>query len=85
MAVVVTAVFIVRNRAAAARAAEISILAQSKAREVPRRELIDFTLTDRTGLTVTRADLDGKFLVVNFVFTGCSISCLQVNYRMAEI
>lgn len=85
MAVVVTAVFIVRNRAAAARAAEISILAQSKAREVPRRKLIDFTLTDRTGLTVTRADLDGKLLVVNFVFTGCSISCLAVNHRMAEI
>jgi len=49
------------------------------------RELTGFTLTDRTGRTITRADLAGKFLVVNFVFTGCSISCLDVNRRMAEI
>lgn len=49
------------------------------------RELADFTLTDRTGRTVTRADLAGKFLVVNFVFTGCSITCLDVSQRMAEI
>ncbi|MDD5140025.1 MAG: SCO family protein [Verrucomicrobiales bacterium] len=49
------------------------------------RELAGFTLTDRSGRTVTRADLDGKFLVVNFVFTGCSITCLDVNRRMAEI
>ena len=49
------------------------------------RELTGFTLTDRTGRKVTRAELAGKFLVVNFVFTGCSISCLDVNRRMAEI
>jgi protein SCO1 len=49
------------------------------------RELADFSLTDRTGRMVTRADLDGKFVVVNFVFTGCSITCLDVNRRMAEI
>lgn len=52
---------------------------------VAARQLIDFTLTDRTGRTVRRAELDGQFLVVNFVFTGCSVSCLQVNHRMAEI
>lgn len=49
------------------------------------RELAGFSLTDRTGRTVTRAELAGKFLVVNFVFTGCSITCLDVNRRMAEI
>lgn len=49
------------------------------------RELVGFSLTDRTGRTVTRADLDGKFLAVNFVFTGCSSTCLEVNRRMAEI
>lgn len=85
IAVVLTTVIIVRQRAAAARAAEVSLLAAAKIREVPRRQLIDFTLTDRTGRTVTRADLAGKFLVVNFVFTGCSISCLAVNHRMAEV
>jgi protein SCO1 len=49
------------------------------------RELADFNLTNRTGRTVTRAELAGKFLVVNFVFTGCSSTCLDVNRRMAEI
>jgi protein SCO1 len=49
------------------------------------RALADFTLTDRSGRTVTRADLAGKFLVVNFVHSSCSVSCSVVNQRMAEI
>lgn len=85
VAVVLTTALIVRNRAASARAAELSLLTKTKTREVPRRQLIDFALTDRTGRKVARADLEGQFLVVNFVFTGCSISCLAVNHRMAEI
>ncbi len=49
------------------------------------RSLGDFRLTDRTGREVTRADLREKFLVVNFVFTSCTVSCAQVNQRMAEV
>ena len=49
------------------------------------RQLGDFCLTDRTGREVTRAELRGKFLVVNFVFTSCAVSCAQVNQRMAEV
>jgi protein SCO1 len=49
------------------------------------RYLIDFALTDRTGRTVTRAELTNQFLVVNFVFTSCSVSCLQVNRHMTQI
>jgi len=49
------------------------------------RELVNFSLTDRTGRVVSRSDLDGKILVVNFVFTGCAATCLDVNRRMAEI
>ena len=49
------------------------------------RYLIDFALTDRTGRGVTRAELTNQFLVVNFVFTSCSVSCLQVNRHMARI
>ncbi len=52
---------------------------------VPARQLGDFTLTNRTGRVVTRADLREQWLVVSFVFTSCGISCLQVNERMAEI
>lgn len=49
------------------------------------RHLIDFTLTNCTGRLVTRAELTNQFLVVNFVFTSCSVSCLQVNRHMADI
>lgn len=49
------------------------------------RLLADFSLTDRTGRMVTRADLDGKVLAVNFLFTACASFCPQVSERMAEI
>lgn len=49
------------------------------------RKVIPFNLTDRTGRTVTQADLAGKILIVNFVFTSCSLSCRAVNDRMTEI
>ncbi len=49
------------------------------------REFGPFTLTDRTGRTVTRAEFDGKFCVVSFVFTSCGFSCLEVSRRMAEV
>ena len=49
------------------------------------RTLGEFSLTDETGQTVTRADLDGKFLVVSFLFTSCSLTCPEVSKRMAEI
>ncbi len=49
------------------------------------RELIDFTLTDRTGRTVTQSELAGKILVVDFLFTSCSLTCPVVNRHMAQI
>ncbi len=49
------------------------------------RWLADFQLVDRTGRAVARADLAGRDLVVNFVFSSCSISCLQVNRHLAEV
>ena len=49
------------------------------------RPLANFQLTERSGRAANRADLVGKFLVVNFVFTGCSLTCLAVNDRMAGI
>lgn len=50
----------------------------------PRR-LGEFTLTDQTGRTVTQTEVAGKFVIVNFVHTSCSISCLRVNQQMAEV
>lgn len=49
------------------------------------RQLAEFELTDRSGRAVTRADLTNQWLVVNFVFTSCSVSCLRVSEHMAEI
>lgn len=49
------------------------------------RWLADFELTDRSGEKVTRDVLGRRFLVVNFVFTSCSLSCLQVNRHLARI
>lgn len=54
-------------------------------RAPPPRYLADFTLTDHTGRLVTRADLSNQFLIVSCMFTSCSLSCLAVNERMAEI
>ena len=49
------------------------------------RQLADFSLTDRTGRTVTRSELDGKILVVDFLLTSCSATCPAVNRQMAQI
>jgi cytochrome oxidase Cu insertion factor (SCO1/SenC/PrrC family) len=49
------------------------------------RQLADFSLTDSTGRTVRRAELEGKVLAVSFLFTGCGVTCPEVSQRMAEI
>lgn len=50
-----------------------------------QRQLVGFSLTDRTGRTVTRDDMAGKYLVVDFLFTSCSLTCPVVNRHMAEL
>lgn len=49
------------------------------------RNLVDFSLTNSTGRVITRADLKGKILVVDFLFTSCSITCPFVNAQMEQI
>lgn len=49
------------------------------------RQLIPFSLDDQAGQKITRADLDGKFLVVSFLFTSCSLTCPIVSRQMNEI
>jgi cytochrome oxidase Cu insertion factor (SCO1/SenC/PrrC family) len=49
------------------------------------RALVDFTLIERSGRTVSREELRGRLLVVSFLFTSCSLSCRAVNDRMAEL
>jgi protein SCO1/2 len=49
------------------------------------RQLVDFSLLDQAGHPVTRQDLAGKFVVVDFLFTSCSVTCPFVNAQMEEI
>ena len=49
------------------------------------RTLVEFTLTNAAGRTVTRADLDGKIVVVSFLFTGCTLVCPEINKHLAQI
>ena len=50
--------------------------------EIPAPE---FTLTERSGKTVTRDDLTGKVWVASFVFTRCPGPCPQVSATMARL
>ncbi|HEV8376335.1 MAG TPA: SCO family protein [Candidatus Polarisedimenticolia bacterium] len=47
--------------------------------------LPDFSLTERSGRTVTLTDLKGKVSVVDFIFTSCSAQCPQVTAQMAKM
>lgn len=49
------------------------------------RSLARFSLTDRTGRTVTEAELRNRFAVVSFVFTSCGTTCLRVSRQMATL
>lgn len=48
-------------------------------------DLPDFTLTERTGKPVTKADLAGKVWVAAFVFTKCHGPCPVVTSNMAKL
>ena len=45
----------------------------------------EFTLTERSGKTVTRADLEGKIWVVGFIFTRCPTSCPMITAAMKKL
>jgi protein SCO1/2 len=45
----------------------------------------EFSLIDQDGRAVTRADLEGKLTVVDFVFTHCPFVCPQMSANMREL
>jgi protein SCO1/2 len=49
------------------------------------RQLVDFSLVDQSGHAFTRRNLDGKIVVVNFVFTSCAAVCPYVNAQMEKV
>jgi protein SCO1/2 len=44
-----------------------------------------FTLTERSGKTITQADLTGKVWIASFVFTRCSGPCPNISATMAKL
>ena len=51
----------------------------------PGRALMDFQLTERSGRTVTAADIAGHWTVVHLLYTSCSAGCALLGQRMAEV
>jgi protein SCO1/2 len=44
-----------------------------------------FTLTERSGQPFTRAELDGKIWIADFIFTNCGGTCPIMTTAMSEI
>jgi protein SCO1 len=80
-----------RLRAAGAGSILLAVLAMLSGCGQPATPLrrfqpvADFTLTERSGRAITRSDLLGKILVVDFFFAGCSAECTALAWRMTEI
>ena len=51
----------------------------------PARALMDFQLTERSGRTVTAADIAGHWTIVHLLYTSCSAGCALLGQRMAEV
>lgn len=49
------------------------------------RRLENFSFTDSGGHNITQQDVEGKILVVSFLFTSCSLTCPEVSKCMGEI
>jgi protein SCO1/2 len=45
----------------------------------------EFTMTERDGRTVTRADLLGKIWIADFFFTSCAGPCPEMALRMRSL
>lgn len=71
--------------AAAAIAAALLLRSPSRPAPPPIAALPEFSLTERDGSTVRRADLAGSPWVADFVFTRCALSCPRLTARMKEL
>ncbi len=49
------------------------------------RHLIDFSLVDQTGRPFTQKEVEGKIVVVSFIFTSCSAVCPAINAQMEKV
>ena len=67
----------------------MTLRVRSMARERPELPIVgrvsDFTLTERSGRTVTLDDLRGNVWVADFIFTRCSGACPMMASKMYEL
>ena len=49
------------------------------------KPLADFSLIERSGRTITKADLDGRPWVAAFVFTRCTTTCPTISLELKKI
>ncbi|ODU23818.1 MAG: hypothetical protein ABS95_03005 [Verrucomicrobia bacterium SCN 57-15] len=67
----------------------LAVFIRAKARhDEPLREyrtVGNFQLTERSGRTISTADLHGKIVVVDFFFGACSAQCQVLSQHMAEV
>src|SRR5262245_52593418 len=48
-------------------------------------EVPDFHLTDQTGKSVAKADLQGSVWIADFIYTGCSAACPMMTLRFSGL
>jgi protein SCO1 len=54
--------------------------------DLPRfRQVPEFQLTERSGRTVTLADLKGKIWVADFIYTTCPGPCPMISSRLSQM
>jgi len=60
------------------------VIEQKEVKLVPRK-VTEFSLTERSGKTITNKDLLGKPWCVNFIFTSCTMTCPTNTKAMMEL
>jgi len=78
--VVAALVFGARVWDAAQTPAETAVVA-----DTPTGHLVDFACVDRSGKAMRTADLKGKFVLADFVFTSCSAMCPSLAKEMKSV
>jgi cytochrome oxidase Cu insertion factor (SCO1/SenC/PrrC family) len=73
--VMVTGIWSMRGTTGVPRSEDLPILGR----------LPDFSLVERSGRPLTRADLAGRVWVANFIFTSCQGICPLLSSRMANL
>ena len=71
--------------ALSAAAIELAACASPRPAPEPISTLPDFTLTERDGSRISRADLLGSPWIADFVFTRCVLYCPRLTARMKEL